>query len=53
MEHVIELPATIGSFKVVQIYLESDNEKLPFLPFNYPGHYHADILEDFLKKKRE
>ncbi len=46
MEHVIELPES-GSFKVVQIYAGG----LPHLPFDYPGHYHRDILKDFLTKK--
>ncbi len=51
-EHVIELPEIMGeSFKVVQIYLERDNQRVPFLPFNHTEQYHADILEDFLKEK--
>lgn len=49
MEHIIELPEKFGSYKVVQIYLERDNQKIPFLPFNHMGQYHADILGDFLK----
>lgn len=52
-EHVIELPEKMGqSFKVVQIYLELNDQRVPCLPFNHAGQYHADILEDFLKEKK-